>query len=291
MAEVQPPLTAPVEESIGPRDLTHWHTRLGRRLVDLVSSLVGVAHRWTMLVTLLVAGLVVVGLTALSSEVYSSVTDDGELAGLDQPVLDAAVATRTPFNQTALTVFTDIGGPVGMPILASALVALMVWRWKSWSPLVLTLAAAAGSLAMTTVGKHLIGRSRPPRELAVPPFESSPSFPSGHTLNATVIIGVLVYLWLLHLTTQRARWWAVGAGALFVISMGLSRVYLGHHWLTDVIAGWLLGLAWLTVVVTAHRLHLTIRRRRERARTDPAGRPQSHAAGGLAPGANTTPAR
>lgn len=274
MAEVQPPLTAPVEESIGPRDLTQWHTRLGRRLVEAVSAAVGMAHRWTMLVTLLLAGLLVVGLTALSAEVYSSVTDDGELAGLDQPVLDAAVATRTPFNQTALTVFTDIGGPVGMPILATALVALMVWRWKSWSPLVLTLAAAAGSLAMTTVGKRLIGRSRPPRELAVPPFENSPSFPSGHTLNATVIIGVLVYVWLLHLATRRARAWAVAVGAVFVVAMGLSRVYLGHHWLTDVIAGWLLGLAWLTVVVTAHRLHLTIRRRRERARsaTPPVGK-------------------
>lgn len=273
MAEVEPPLTAPVEESIGPRDLTQWHTRLGRRLVEAVSAAVGMAHRWTMLVTLLLAGLLVVGLTALSAEVYSSVTDDGELAGLDQPVLDAAVATRTPFNQTALTVFTDIGGPVGMPILATALVALMVWRWKSWSPLVLTLAAAAGSLAMTTVGKRLIGRSRPPRELAVPPFENSPSFPSGHTLNATVIIGVLVYVWLLHLATRRARAWAVAVGAVFVVAMGLSRVYLGHHWLTDVIAGWLLGLAWLTVVVTAHRLHLTIRRRRERARsaTPPVG--------------------
>jgi len=274
MAEVEPPLTAPVEESIGPRDLTQWHTRLGRRLVEAVSAAVGMAHRWTMLVTLLLAGLLVVGLTALSAEVYSSVTDDGELAGLDQPVLDAAVATRTPFNQTALTVFTDIGGPVGMPILATALVALMVWRWKSWSPLVLTLAAAAGSLAMTTVGKRLIGRSRPPRELAVPPFENSPSFPSGHTLNATVIIGVLVYVWLLHLATRRARAWAVAVGAVFVVAMGLSRVYLGHHWLTDVIAGWLLGLAWLTVVVTAHRLHLTIRRRRERARsaTPPVGK-------------------
>jgi undecaprenyl-diphosphatase len=131
---------------------------------------------------------------------------------------------------------------------------------------VLTLIAAAGSLAMTTVGKHLIGRSRPPRELAVPPFESSPSFPSGHTLNATVIIGVLIYLWLLHLTTARARAWAVAMGAFFVVSMGLSRVYLGHHWLTDVIAGWLIGLGWLAAVITAHRLHLTVRRRREAAR-------------------------
>ena len=263
MAEVQPPLTAPVEESIGPRDLTQWHTQLGRRLVDLVGRLVGVAHQWTLLVTVLIGGIVVVGLTALSAEVYSSVTDDGELAGLDQPVLDAAVATRTPFNQTALTVFTDIGGPVGMPILASLNVAFMVWKWKSWSPLVLTLAAALGSLGMTVVGKRLIGRSRPPRELAVPPYENSPSFPSGHTLNATVIIGVLVYLWLLHLATKRARFWAGTAGVVFVGAMGLSRVYLGHHWLTDVIAGWLLGLAWLTIVVTAHRLHLTIRRRRE----------------------------
>ena len=226
MAEVQPPLTAPVEESIGPRDLTQWHTQLGRRLVDLVGRLVGVAHEWTLLVTVLIGGIVVVGLTALSAEVYSSVTDDGELAGLDQPVLDAAVATRTPFNQTALTVFTDIGGPVGMPILASLIVAFMVWKWKSWSPLVLTLAAALGSLGMTVVGKRLIGRSRPPRELAVPPYENSPSFPSGHTLNATVIIGVLVYLWLLHLATKRARFWAGTAGVVFVGAMGLSRVYL-----------------------------------------------------------------
>jgi undecaprenyl-diphosphatase len=77
-----------------------------------------------------------------------------------------------------------------------------------------------------------------------------------------VLIGVLVYVALLHLGSRRARTSVLVAGAVFVVAMGLSRVFLGHHWLTDVMVGWTLGLAWVSVVVTAHRLFLTVRRAR-----------------------------
>ena len=175
-------------------------------------------------------------------------------------MLDQAISWRSPDLDHAVTLYTDVGGPIGMPIVAIVVTLLMVWLWRSRTPLVLMVIAAIGSLAMTTTGKAVIGRARPPLSDSVPPFETSPSFPSGHTLNATVITAVLVYLLLRRLDSTWARTATVAVGAVFVLTMGLSRVFLGHHWLTDVVAGWALGLGWAAAVITAHRLYLTVRR-------------------------------
>jgi membrane-associated phospholipid phosphatase len=117
------------------------------------------------------------------------------------------------------------------------------------------------SITATTFGKKLVGRTRPDHADAVPPYEDSPSFPSGHTLNTTVVISLVVYLICLQFHAMQVRVTAITVGAIFIIAMGLSRVFLGHHWLTDVMAGWLLGLTWVGVVILAHRLFHLVRRR------------------------------
>jgi undecaprenyl-diphosphatase len=267
----------PDEERIGTRDLAHWETRLGRWLAGTVqryAARLGAvdAATWVLVVIAAVGLAVVAGITAVAEDVYESVVERNGLERIDQPVLDQAVAWRSPTLDTAVTAYTDLGGPIGMPVIAVIAVILMVVFWRSRTPVVLMVIAAVGSLAMTVVGKDLVGRARPPRSLAVPPFESSPSFPSGHTLNATVIVGVIVYLLLTRLHRAWARVAVLVVGIVVVLTMGLSRVFLGHHWLSDVVMGWLLGLAWLAVIITAHRLYLTVRRNRAVTQSEAAGR-------------------
>ncbi|WP_377643770.1 phosphatase PAP2 family protein [Oryzobacter terrae] len=267
------------EERIGDRDLGQWPTRTGRRFVALVARVVvvlGRVWRWSLanlalVLTVAVGGLVVLAATSLAGEVYEGVADRDGAAVFDQPVLDAAVASRTPTGEVWVTRFTDLGGTVGMPVIALVVVVVLALRRRSWLPVVLMVAAAAGSLLFTVLGKDLVGRARPPLALAVPPYESSPSFPSGHTLNATVVLGVSAYLLMLGLRHGRTRTAVAAVVVVLVVAMGLSRVWLGHHWLTDVIAGWLVGVAWLGTVVTAHRVKVTLDRA---AGPDPPARPQ-----------------
>jgi undecaprenyl-diphosphatase len=244
---------------IGGRDLTSWSTPLGRSVARAGHRLAAwVGPHLMLLITLAVGAVVASALTGVAAEVYESVVQADGVAALDHPVLDAAVSARSATLNAAVTAYTTIGGPVGMPILATVVTLLLARARRSWTPVVLMLAACGGSLAMTIAGKVLIGRTRPPLAEAVPPYESSASFPSGHSLNAVVVAGVIAYLLVQRQERTSTRAWTVVAAVLFATTMGLTRVFLGHHWLTDVLAAWALGLAWLALVITAHRLFLTV---------------------------------
>jgi membrane-associated phospholipid phosphatase len=246
------------DRTVGDVDLTRWRTRAGRSIAD---SWAGLGRRFGALPLLLVTLLVGIGIAAIAtwvaSEVYDAVRESDDVAVLDRPVLDWMLLHRSPALDQGVTWWTDIAGTIGMPIVAVLFLVGLTIQRRAWTPLVLLVAASAGSLAMTIAGKDLIGRARPPLSDAVPPYEHSPSFPSGHTLNATVVVGTIVYLLLLRQSRVVTRVWTIVVGTLFVLSVGVSRVFLGHHWTTDVLAAWALGLAWLALVITAHRLYLT----------------------------------
>jgi undecaprenyl-diphosphatase len=250
------------DRRVGGQRLTDWKTPVGRFLaafVHRISRLLG--PNKTLVLLLLVGAVIAATLTYIVSEVYEAVTDADGVALLDQPLLEASLGLRSPGLDAAATGYTDVGGVIGMPVIAVAVMLLLAVRRRSWTPVILIVAAGAGSLLMTIAGKELIGRARPDRSDAVPPYEHSPSFPSGHTLNATVIAGIIAYLLILRQSSVVARASTIAIAVIFVVTIGLSRVFLGHHWFTDVLAAWILGGAWLAVVITAHRLYLTTRER------------------------------
>jgi undecaprenyl-diphosphatase len=177
------------------------------------------------------------------------------LADADEPALAWFVAHRTPAVTHVLTALTDLFGAVALPALVA--VGCAVWWWRSadrWRPVLLA-SAMAVQVVLALVLKAVIARPRPP-ELAqsVPGAVVTHSFPSGHTMAAATLTTALVCL----LGVARGRpttwWWAASSGAVLVTGLvALSRLYLGYHFVTDVVAGAALGFAVGVLVLVPRR--------------------------------------
>jgi undecaprenyl-diphosphatase len=250
------------DRRVGRVDLTRWGTGPGRVVAGFFTDLGRRVGAHPALALTLAIGIGAAFLLAfLVARVYDAVTERDGVAALDVPLLHAAIGLRTPPLEAFAAGVAFLFGRIGMPLMAVVAILVLSLRRRSWTPLILIAAAGVGSLLMTVAGKDVIDRHRPLLRYAVPPFEYSPSFPSGHTLNATVIAGIVAYLVWLRRRTVAARVVVVVVPVLVAVVVGLTRVLLGAHWFTDVLAGWLLGGAWLALVITAHRLYLTARSR------------------------------
>lgn len=200
-------------------------------------------------------------------EIAESVSDRDGISAFDQPVLDWMVAHRTgavTFLAQALSLIADVLGSI---LIAIAAIAGLSWWRRSWTPLLVIGIGMAGSVAATILGKQAVGRLRPPETFVVPPSPLSPAFPSGHSLNATVLACLIAYLVALTARRVLVTWTAAAIALAYFVSVGWSRVYLGHHWLTDVVMGWSLGIAWVACLILAHQAARAWLRRRDAKRS------------------------
>ena len=174
------------------------------------------------------------------------------LRTIDVTIVDAlnsAVVGRA-WVVSVLHFLTDLGGSQAAWLIFSVLVA---WLLVRRSPRLATYVAVTGlGAAVLSDGiKALVGRVRPVVEVAVATAPGN-SFPSGHALGSTIAYGVLLLVFLPAVPPRFRRAGILGVAAIIAI-VGMTRVALGVHYPSDVVAGWLLGILWLAVTGSAFR--------------------------------------
>ncbi len=132
--------------------------------------------------------------------------------------------------------------------LVSLLVAVVLLVQRCWSSLAAWLVAVLGGEALNLLLKDIFARPRPHFEHPLL-VETSYSFPSGQAMESLVVYGMLAYFATLTLRGKGKRAASVCGAAVLVVLIGCSRVYLGAHYVSDVVAGFVAGGAWLSVVI------------------------------------------
>jgi len=190
---------------------------------------------------------------ALAAWAFGGLTQDvtghDDTALADPHVTAWVLAHRTGWLTSALQVLTWLGSTA---VIIPAVLAVGLYfaiRRRDWRPLALLGAAVAGAVGLYDIVKALVGRPRPPAAIWIGHYTGA-AFPSGHATQSTAFYAMLALVLGAGLSIRRrAILW--GAAALLVLVVGASRIYLGAHWLTDVLAGYALGATWVAIVVTA----------------------------------------
>lgn len=199
---------------------------------------------WWVLVTALLIGGALMAFAELADEVA-----DGETHAFDRAVM---LAMREPNDhenplgpawlEMVARDVTSLGGTTVLALVTVATVGFMLLRRK-WGGAIFVLVSVAGGTLISSALKAIFDRPRPdlvPHAVEV----SSASFPSGHSMLAMVTYLTLGAVLAEVQTSQRVKIYILGWAVFLALIVGLSRIYLGVHWPTDVLAGWCIGSAW-----------------------------------------------
>lgn len=201
--------------------------------------------------TLTVGMAAVLALGVGFEQMLDSVLENDGVTMVDRPVLHFLATHRQPWSITAAEVISDIGSPVGVALTGLLVGIVLAVVRRSWLPLLVIVLGGAGIAVINTAVKRLVSRTRPPQLTAVL-GEHGFSFPSGHTTGTTVVWLLSAWMlvhWVIGRGAGRVMVWT--AALLMVAAVGMTRIYLGVHFLSDVLAGWALGAAWAVTIALA----------------------------------------
>ena len=192
-----------------------------------------------------------IAVAALAAWAFGGLTQDvvghDEAALADQGVTAWVVAHRTEWLTGVMKVATWLGSTAVIVPIALIVGCFFILRRRQWRPLALLAVVVAVAVGLYDVVKALVGRPRPPSAIWIGHY-SGPAFPSGHATQSIAFYAILcVVLGAGRSPRVKTALWS--SAAVIVLVVGASRVYVGAHWLTDVVGGYALGALWATIVV------------------------------------------
>jgi membrane-associated phospholipid phosphatase len=219
-----------------------WLRRVRFQLIPLIAAIgtVGLA----------VCLVILLGLSCLCQEVWEK-----EAFGFDTTVLLWLHQWANPVLDAVMIKVTTLGNPEFVVVVVVFGLGWLWWRQHRLEAKVFAI-ACLGALILNQGLKLCFAKPRPQlwtRLIA----ESSYSFPSGHALGSLVLYGFLAYI--LSIQFPRFAHWIYGVAAGIIAAIGVSRLYLGVHWPTDVVAGYAVGFLWLMVCITMIKLQTQVR--------------------------------
>ena len=189
---------------------------------------------------------------ALPLALFAELADEvheAEAFAFDEPLLHFAKDASTPGRDAAMQLGSELGFAWGVIPACVILFAALVLSGHVRRGLFFGL-AVGGSALLNLAAKAVFARERPDLWLSIAP-ETTFSFPSGHAMgSASLAAAVVLLLW-----HTAWRWPGLAAAAAFVVWVGASRVYLGVHFPSDILAGWAAAVGWVCAVYLIVRPH------------------------------------
>jgi undecaprenyl-diphosphatase len=209
----------------------------------------------------LMSVLIVAGAVLFFAELLEAVEEqpgwfDRAVLHAFRDTMDRADAIGPRWFELAVRDVTALGGPTVLALMSAAVIGYLLVDGKRAAAVLVLLSLSGGAL-LSTVLKHMFARPRPdlvPHLVEV----SSASFPSGHAMLSAVVYLTLGALLSRIEGPPQVKMYVLSVAIALTLTIGLSRIYLGVHWPTDVLAGWCAGAAW---AVVCWRVALFLQRR------------------------------
>lgn len=172
-----------------------------------------------------------------------------QLGYFDQTITTAITSIRSPLATQIMKLFTDMGSAGVITCIAAAAIIYLLFKKKHHWDAIMVAVSAGGASIMNYLLKLAFHRDRPvlPTLVQATGF----SFPSGHTMVSIAFYGMLAFLLWVNFKREKRLYLIIFLLSLLVLTIGISRIYLGVHYPSDVLAGFAAGGFWLTGCILA----------------------------------------